>query len=70
MMKIGDFKEVNKGVEMWGGIIEKVWLCKHKPTGHFQLLGLVRKNDGKCNGWCVLEDSVSLKDVRVAVSKY
>lgn len=69
-MKLGQEIMVNKGVKMWGGKIERVWLTKWLPTGHYQLLGLVRKEDGEANGWCVLKDSERIGDCRRAALNY
>ena len=69
-MKLGQIVNVSGGVEKWGGKIEQVWLTKWIPTGHYQLLGLVRLSDGRANGWCVLMDSKKIGDCRKAALNY
>lgn len=69
-MKLGEIKFVNNMVKMWGGTIEQVWLTKWLPTGHYQLLGLVRLSNGNANGWCVLKDSEHIGDCRRAALSY
>lgn len=69
MLKLGEIREVSKKVRMWGGYIEQVWLAKWMPTGEYQLLGLVRLDNGNANGWCTLKQG-SLKECRAAVARY
>lgn len=69
MMRLGEIKEVSKKVRRWGGYIEQVWLAKWMPTGEYQLLGLVRRDDGTANGWCTLKQG-TLKECRMAVAEY
>ena len=69
-MKLGEIKKVDRGVQMWGGKIEQVWLTKWMPTKHYQLLGLVRLENGKVKGWYCLKDSAHIADCRKAALNY
>ena len=63
-MKLGEIKQATVKISMWGGVIEQIWLTKWGSTGHYRVLGLIRKPDGKAGGWCTLRDTKTLKECK------
>lgn len=62
-MKLGEERNTNKGIKMWGYEIKRVWLCKNMNTKQYTVLGLCKDEQNICHGWCTMFAG-SLKEAR------